>query len=204
MGYAVVLIAPWNIQVYPLYSIADQTILGWSLILTGWLFIVGVAYIVRKNPSWLQGFGGSGGNQVQGGPSRSRGTFRGRTAAVASVSLILVLAVYFAATGAAVASATNSSRVGVAVYIAETPVSWQYSPQDVVVVIGVNNTVTWVSHSTAYDTITSDTGLFDSGPIQPGGTFSHTFSAPGVYSYHCVFHPWMVGRVTVLQGRSNG
>ena len=84
------------------------------------------------------------------------------------------------------------------VYIAETPVSWQYSPQSIVVVIGTNNTVTWVSRSTAFDTITSDSGLFSSGSIAPGGSFRFTFEAPGTYGYHCLFHPWMTGTVTVL------
>jgi len=202
MVYAVILIAPWNVQVYPLYSVADQAILGWSLIFTGWLFLVGVAYLVRKNPMWLQGFAGGATKQSTKVPGPVDGKWRGRIAAAASVSLILMLAVYFFATSAAVASAMTAPQAGATVYIVETPISWQYSPQDVVVVVGVNNTVTWVSHSTSYDTVTSDTGLFASGAIQPGGTFSHTFSSPGAYSYHCAFHPWMVGRVTVLQKQS--
>jgi plastocyanin len=199
MGYAVILVAPWNIQVYPLYSIADQAILGWSLILTGWVFLVGVAYIVRKNPAWLQGFAAGASKQIPEASNPTNRKWRGRGAAAASLSMILVLAIYFVVTGAAVASSATSIGAGASVYIVETPISWQYSPQNAVVVIGVNNTVTWVSHSTSYDTISSDTGLFESGPIQPGGAFSHTFSAPGVYLYHCAFHPWMVGRVTVLQ-----
>jgi len=201
MGYAVILVAPWNIQVYPLYSIADQAILGWALILTGWAFLVGVAYIVRKNPEWLQGF--SGGTVKQTPEVQTPAAkWRGRAAATASLSLILVLVVYFVVTGAAVASSKTPTQAGAAVYIVETPIFWQYSPQNIVVVIGVNNTVTWVSHSTSYDTISSNTGLFDSGLIQPGGTFSHTFSTPGVYEYHCAFHPWMVGSVTVQQKSS--
>jgi plastocyanin len=202
MGYAVVLVAPWNIQVYPLYSIADQAILGWVLILTGWAFLVGVAYIVRKNPAWLQGFSGSAAKQTPSYQSPAAEKRRGWIAATASISLILALAIYFVVTGAAVVSSTTPSHAGSVVYIDETPVSWQYSPQNLVVVIGVNSTVTWVSHSTSYDTITSDSGLFDSGLIQPGGTFSHSFSTPGVFQYHCAFHPWMVGSVTVLQKSS--
>jgi len=202
MGYAVILVAPWNIQVYPLFSIADQAILGWALILTGWVFLIGVAYIVRKNPAWLQGFAGSAVKQAPKVQSPAARRWRGRVSAAASISLILVLVVYFVATGAAVESSMTPTQRGATVYIVETPISWQYSPQNVVVVIGVNNTVTWVSHSISYDTISSDTGVFDSGPIQPGGAFSYTFSASGVYRYHCAFHPWMVGSVTVLQKSS--
>ncbi len=112
MGYAVILVAPWNIQVYPLYSIADQAILGWALILTGWAFLVGVAYIVRKNPAWLQGFSGSAVKQTSKVQSPAAERWRGRIAAAASLSLILVLVVYFFVTGAAVAFSTTPSPSG--------------------------------------------------------------------------------------------
>jgi plastocyanin len=39
-------------------------------------------------------------------------------------------------------------------------------------------------------------GLFDSGTLNAGGTFSYTFTAEGTYEYHCNFHP-MTGRVRV-------
>ncbi len=84
------------------------------------------------------------------------------------------------------------------VYIVESPLTWNYSPQNITVVLGVNNTVIWVSRSVSFDTISSDSGLFDSGNIAPGQTYSYTFDSPGVYSYDCVYHPWMQGTVTVL------
>lgn len=198
MGYAGILVAPWNIQVYPLYSVADQALLGWSLLLTGWIFLVGVAHVVRRNPAWLQGFSGKTAMPIRQKPEAGHGEWSSRATLVASLSLILALAAYFTAAGLALVVA-GSPQQGTTVYIVETPISWQYSPQNITVVVGVNNTVTWVSHSTSYDTVTSDGGLFNSGPIQPGGSFIHTFAAPGVYRYHCVFHPWMVGQVSVLQ-----
>lgn len=197
MAYAAVLVAPWNIQVYPLFSVADQGILGWSLLLSGWLFLAGVAYIIRGNPAWLQGYSGKeqGAHPAE---TERRVKVSSRAFPVASLTILLVMAAYFATTGLAASMAT-APQSGTTVYILETPVTWQYSPQNVVIVIGVNNTVTWLSHSTSYDTVTSDSRLFDSGSIRPGGTFSYTFSTPGVYQYHCLFHPWMVGSVTVLQ-----
>jgi FtsP/CotA-like multicopper oxidase with cupredoxin domain len=42
----------------------------------------------------------------------------------------------------------------------------------------------------------SRTGLFDSGTLTTGQTFSFTFTAEGTYDYHCNFHP-MTGRVRV-------
>jgi len=46
-------------------------------------------------------------------------------------------------------------------------------------------------------TFTADGGLFDSGPVEPGKSFSFTFGAAGEVSYHCEIHPSMKGRVKV-------
>lgn len=43
------------------------------------------------------------------------------------------------------------------------------------------------------------TPLFDSGDIQQNGTFTYTFTHPGVYEYFCVYHPYMIGFVIVKQ-----
>jgi plastocyanin len=201
MGYAVALISPWNIQVYYLYPLLDQVILGWALLLTGPTLVIGVAYIVARNPDWLGGRPG----QEPATASR-RETFLNRkrvprwipTALTASV--LVVTAVYFGGTAYALGSASPLPPRVTAVYIAETPVSWQYMPKDIKVVLGVNSTVTWVSRSISYDTVTDSGGAFSSGPIAPGQTFSFTFSRAGTYAYHCQYHPWMTGTVTVLPG----
>ena len=76
-------------------------------------------------------------------------------------------------------------------------ISHAYSPDPVTVVIGVNNTVTWVNNDSSPHTITSDDGTFGSGNVAPGGVFTYTFTSPGTYRYHCIYHPWMVGTVIV-------
>lgn len=198
MAYAVVLIIPTNTRVYALYSVADQATLGWALVLSGWTFLIGVGYLLAKNPSWLAAIPGGGAPQPR--PKKERRPMLPRsTAAFASLALIFILVAYFTGTAIAVIKAPNHAAQGVStVYIAETPVSWQYAPQNIRVVIGVNSTVMWLSHSVSYDTVTENTGLFDSGVIAPGGSFTYTFTSPGVFGYHCVFHPWMVGTVTVM------
>lgn len=75
-----------------------------------------------------------------------------------------------------------------------------YSPDPVTVVIGVNNTITWVNNDTAPHTVTANDGSFDSGNMAPTATFTFTFTAPGTYQYHCVYHPWMVATVIVKAG----
>jgi plastocyanin len=89
--------------------------------------------------------------------------------------------------------------------------TYGFSPDVVTVVIGKNNTVFWTNDDTtgAPHTVTSDAaGVFDSGNTGPltsqGGTFQFTFTAPGTYTYHCSFHPWMQGTVKVLAGSGTG
>jgi copper-containing nitrite reductase len=73
-----------------------------------------------------------------------------------------------------------------------------YSPDPVTVVVGVNNTITWTNDDTMTHTVTSRTGIFDSGQIMAGMTWTYTFNTPGTYNYYCTLHPWMNGTVTVL------
>ncbi|MDV3277429.1 MAG: cupredoxin domain-containing protein [Nitrososphaerales archaeon] len=75
-----------------------------------------------------------------------------------------------------------------------------FSPQALTVVIGVNNTVTWVNQDGVVHTATAIDQSFNSGNIQPGGSWSHTFATPGSYSYVCVYHGWMKGTIIVKAG----
>lgn len=205
MLYAVILISPWNVQVYALYSLSNQVLLGWVLLLTGPILVAGIAYVVARNPDWLGMAAGST------NPGTKRDTFLNRMhvpgwLAPALTAVLLFTAVgYFSITAYALSSQGEPPSTGAVVYIQETPISWQYSPQNLTVVLGANATVTWISHSISYDTVTGrETGPgpcgagFSSCPIAPGKTFSYTFTEPGVYEYYCIYHPWMIGRVTVL------
>lgn len=75
-----------------------------------------------------------------------------------------------------------------------------FSPSTLKVMIGVNNTVTWVNNDIVLHTVTSDTGLFNSNDLNSGQSWSYTFTTPGTYSYHCSYHPWMKGTVIVVAG----
>jgi plastocyanin len=70
-----------------------------------------------------------------------------------------------------------------------------YSPTTLTVSVGT--TVTWKNTDTMQHSVTSDTGLFDSGLFNPGGTFTYTFNTAGTYRYHCTIHAGMVGTVIV-------
>jgi plastocyanin len=87
-----------------------------------------------------------------------------------------------------------------------------YDPSNIVITVG--QTVEWhnngqVSHSVVDDAkraakpddalIPAGVDTFSSGGVMPGGTFRHTFTAPGRYRYFCMSHELddMVGEVTV-------
>lgn len=198
MFYALLLVSPLNTGFYPLYSLSDQATLGWVLLLTGPSLLVGVAYLAARNPGWLEK-GTQPGRRYSISLSPGQRRLLGRAAGSLSVSMVLVLVVYFGLVLATVGSGTANSPPGrVTVFIEETPFSWSFSPQSVKVVIGVNNTVLWVSRSVSFDTVTGAGGVPSSGPIAPGQTYEYTFTKPGTYPYRCVYHPWMTGEVVVL------
>lgn len=80
---------------------------------------------------------------------------------------------------------------------AENPNSPGFMPSTITVVIGVNNTVVWTNDDTAPHTVTANDGSFSSGNLNPGDSFTITFSTPGTYTYHCNYHPWMKGTIIV-------
>jgi len=70
--------------------------------------------------------------------------------------------------------------------------------------IMVGKTVVWFNQDSEWHTVTSGTpedgsdGLFDSGKIESGQTFEHTFTLPGIYPYFDMVHPWAKGEIRVL------
>jgi plastocyanin len=70
-----------------------------------------------------------------------------------------------------------------------------YAPNPVTVPVG--STLTWTNNDTTAHTSSADGGAWDSGPIDPGRTFTMTFSSAGTFRYHCNIHPGMVGTVNV-------
>ena len=70
-----------------------------------------------------------------------------------------------------------------------------FSPS--VITVAAGTTITWTNKATIDHTVTSDTGLFDSGDIGSNGTFSFKFTTAGSYPYHCAIHPSMKAKVVV-------
>ena len=69
-----------------------------------------------------------------------------------------------------------------------------FSPPAVTVDVG--DTVEWRNHGTRTHTTTSE-GNWDSGDLEPGDTFSFTFTTPGTYPYTSLPDEELRGTVTV-------
>ncbi len=74
--------------------------------------------------------------------------------------------------------------------------SAKYRPKNLTVKVGT--TVTWTNNDSVPQSVTSDSpGVFDSGLLQPGGTWTYTFSQAGTFPYHSTATKTTFGSVTV-------
>jgi plastocyanin len=66
--------------------------------------------------------------------------------------------------------------------------------------ITTGTTVKVTNHDQVQHTWTSVAGptSWHSGVLNPGGSFSVTFTKAGSYSYKCSIHPFMTGTITVV------
>ncbi|MGD0637492.1 MAG: plastocyanin/azurin family copper-binding protein [Nitrososphaerales archaeon] len=64
-----------------------------------------------------------------------------------------------------------------------------FLPQVITLVIGINNTVTWTNQDLISHNVISNTGVFASGDLSSGQTYTFTFAEAGTYPYYCSYHP---------------
>ena len=110
------------------------------------------------------------------------------------LALIFVSALLFLVQGCSKSSNPTSSPPpsGNSVSIVDNA----FNPASLTVDSGV--TVTWRNNGATTHTVTSDSaGLFNSGTIASGGTYSHAFNTKGTFGYHCTIHVGMAGSITV-------
>ena len=81
-------------------------------------------------------------------------------------------------------------------------VDFKFVPKTVTISVG--ETVTWSNNGQSPHTVTGSG--FNSGNLNPGQSYSHTFGAPGTYAYHCQYHvqQGMVGTVIVTGSGGGG
>jgi plastocyanin len=110
------------------------------------------------------------------------------------IALVLGLVVAVASVGIVLAAEAEAE---VAIVQPSDEMAWRYEPTRLTVSAGT--TVTWTNQGSASVTVTSADGLFDSGQIAPGGSFSVTFDTPGTFRYFCDPYPHMKGTIVVTR-----
>jgi plastocyanin len=70
-----------------------------------------------------------------------------------------------------------------------------FSPSSLTVTAGT--TVIWENQESVTHTVTSNTGVFESGNMGKNDKFSYAFTTVGTYPYHCKFHSGMTGTIIV-------
>ena len=92
----------------------------------------------------------------------------------------------------------NSEEITVEVEMQDS----KFSPGVIEIMTGTE--VIWKNSDSYSHTVTSGTrgepaGIFDSGSITGGDTYSYTFEETGIYEYFCEFHEGMRGTIIVLE-----
>jgi len=110
-----------------------------------------------------------------------------RVVLTAALSMSLAIAGAFSPRPVSAQSYGQGARVNI----------YQYMFHPGVLRIPVGATVTWTNYDPFAHTSTSDTGVWDSGTINPGASYHYTFNTAGTFSYHCMIHPFMHGVIIV-------
>ncbi len=74
-------------------------------------------------------------------------------------------------------------------------VNYTFSPASLTIAVG--DTVVWTNNDNVVHTVTSTTGVFNSGSLGNNATFSYIFKSAGTFDYYCTIHPYMTGKVIV-------
>jgi plastocyanin len=112
-------------------------------------------------------------------------------AAVVVAVLALVLRSSPPAVGEATPHGVQSGQVTIAI------TNYAFVPDTVTVKAGTR--ITFVNHDDTAHTATANHGAFDTGTVAPGHSRTVRATRTGVDAYHCVFHAFMTGTVTVVR-----
>lgn len=95
-------------------------------------------------------------------------------------------------------SAIAGSQITIVEPAFRPPQEWIYKPSELTVEVGTS--VVWTNTGAVAHTVTADDGnSFDSGSIDPKGSFTFAPTSAGTFAYHCTFHAWMKATLLVNQ-----
>lgn len=123
-----------------------------------------------------------------------------RALALPTAGALLVLVVALLARSGA--PAVQSAQPGTGAALASRHVqvairNFAFSPQRLTVRVGTR--VTWTNDdATAHTATANNNTSFDTGTINPHQSRTVRFTRTGTYPYHCGFHAFMTGTITVV------
>ncbi len=94
------------------------------------------------------------------------------------------------ATSSSAATPASGTKVSIAI------ANYAFKPADITVKAGTK--LTFTNHDATAHTATTRSAGFDTGTLKPGASATVTVGKPGIYSYYCQFHAFMVAKVTVV------
>src|SRR5919108_5121272 len=153
-----------------------------------------------------QGVTGQGGANATNATMTSTGNATNATAAGANATNATMTSTGNATNATAAGATGGNTTTSVSIVPgASSLTDTAFQPNPVQVTVG--NTVTWTNNDSQPHTVTSGSNgqpdnKFNSSPnfnplLNPGQTFSHTFTEAGEYPYFCMLHPNQVGTVSV-------
>jgi len=123
------------------------------------------------------------------------GTFTSSISGLTAGTLYYVRAYATNSAGTAYGNQVTFTTVSVTGTIEISIEDMAFKPATITVAAGT--TIRWTNKDGVSHSVTSDTGLFDSGLIGNGGTFTRQFNTTGTFPYHCTPHPAMTATVIV-------
>jgi plastocyanin len=112
----------------------------------------------------------------------------------AAFALVAALALGSPAPRARAADAASPAPSAAASVIVHTK-DFAYAPP--VLTIPVGTTVTFVNDDEPAHTVTATDKSFDSGNMDKGAKWTHTFTTAGTFTYFCIYHTFMKAKVVV-------
>jgi len=108
-----------------------------------------------------------------------------------TIAVLLVCGISACSSGNQTAQTTSTGTTAIGSTVIMS--NFAFSPSTLTVAMGT--TVTWTNKDSSKHTVTSDTGVFNSGGMSQNATYSYTFNTAGTFPYHCTIHTYMTGTI---------
>jgi plastocyanin len=117
-----------------------------------------------------------------------------RTTIQTTVAGLLAATLLAAAPAATAASRHSATPGGISNVVKVKIVDFAFKPGTVTIPKGT--AVKWINRGSVTHSTTSDTGIWTM-DLKPGESFKRTFKKVGTFKYHCRFHTFMTGKISV-------